>query len=340
MPPVSDPSHPASVPAAAPAPAAAAGLAYGLAAYLAWGVIMLYFAQIKMVPPALVLGHRIVWSVALLAVLLGLTGQFGEARQALKNPRVRLAMLGSTLMIAVNWYTFIWAVAHAQAVSASFGYFINPLVNVLLGVVLLKERLRATQLAAVALAAAGVGLMTWAVGGLPVVSLVLAVSFGVYGLIRKVAPVRPLVGLSIETAILLPIAVGYVLWSAGHGQTLFAWGDRVAVLLLLGGVITALPLIWFAAAARRLRLATLGLLQYVAPTCQLLIAVLVFGEPFTRLQFASFGLIWLGLIVFSADAVRTFRRRPDAAQPDGGPGERPPAVVAHGAGSVPCIEPT
>ena len=324
---------------AVPAPASTAGLCYGLAAYLAWGVIMLYFAQIKMVPPALVLGHRIVWSVVLLAVLLGVTGQYSEAWQALKDRRVRLAMLGSTLMIAANWYTFIWAVSHERAVSASFGYFINPLVNVLLGVVLLKERLRATQLVAVALAAGGVGLMTWAVGGLPVVSLVLAVSFGFYGLIRKVAPVRPLVGLSIETAILLPLAAGYVLWSAGQGQSLFAWGTKVGVLLLLGGVITALPLIWFAAAARRLRLATLGLLQYVAPTCQLLIAVLVFREPFSGLQLASFGLIWLGLIVFSADAILSLRRRPDPA-PAAAPQGTASAVPAGGPEPVPCMEPT
>jgi chloramphenicol-sensitive protein RarD len=294
-----------------------------------------------MVPPMLVLGHRIVWSVVLLAVLLGVAGQFGEAWRALKSRHVRLAMVGSTLMIAANWYTFIWAVSHNQGVNASFGYFINPLVNVLLGVVVLKERLRGIQLIAIGLAAAGVAMMTLTMGELPVVSLVLATSFGLYGLIRKTAPVRPLVGLSIETALLLPLAIAYVLWAAWHGQTLFAWGSKVGVLLLAGGVITALPLIWFAAAARRLSLVTLGLLQYVAPTCQLLIAVLVLGEPFDQKRLASFGLIWLALAVFSADAVRSFRRRSadrernQLAATTGVPGE-----AADRGGPLPAVEPT
>jgi len=297
----------------------AAGLVYACAAYLSWGFITLYFAALKAVPPILVLAHRIVWSVVFLAVLIAVYKQAAEFRRAVGNPRLRWAMLGSTVMIAINWYTFIWAVTNQQTVEASFGYFINPLVNVLLGVVVLKERLRPLQWIAISLAVAGVAVMGWYRGGLPVVSLILATSFGVYGLIRKTAAVGPLVGLSIETAILFPVALGFVAYSTFGGEPLLHWGPLVGVLLMLGGIVTAMPLIWFAAAARRLRLATMGFLQYIAPTCQLLIAVLVLGEAFTIWHLRSFGLIWVGLAIYSIDAAIAFGKRRTVVPPDRSP---------------------
>lgn len=287
----------------------AVGLLYAMAAYLSWGFITLYFAALKAVPPMLVLAHRIVWSVVFLTALLVVFKQGPDLRRAVRNGRLRWAMLGSTTLIAINWYTFIWAVTYRQTVEASFGYFINPLVSVLLAVIVLKERLRSLQWIAISFAVAGVAMMAWYRGGLPVVSLILASSFGLYGLIRKTAAVGPLVGLSIETVILLPIALGFVGVSTVRGEHLFAWGPLVALLLLLGGIVTAMPLIWFAAAARRLQLATMGFLQYIAPTCQLLIAVNVLGEAFTPWHLRSFGLIWAGLAIYSADAALTFRRR-------------------------------
>lgn len=278
-----------------------------MGAYLSWGFITLYFAALKVVPPLLVLGQRIVWSVVFLVVLLIVFRQGPDFRRAVRNGKLRVAMLGSTVLIAINWYTFIWAVTNRQTVEASFGYFINPLVNVLLGVVVLKERLRLMQWIAIGCAVAGVAMMAVHRGGLPMVSLILAGSFGLYGLIRKTAPVSPLIGLSIETALLFPLALGYVLWTTANGQHLLSWGPGIAVLLALGGVITAMPLLWFAAAARRLRLATMGFLQYIAPTCQLLIAVLVLGEPFSDGHLRSFGLIWVGLAIYSIHAAMTFR---------------------------------
>lgn len=294
----------------------AAGLVYACAAYLSWGFITLYFAALKAVPPILVLAHRIVWSVVFLAVLIVVFKQAADFRRAIGNRRLRWAMLGSTVMIAINWYTFIWAVTNQQTVEASFGYFINPLVNVLLGVVVLKERLRPLQWIAIGFAIAGVAMMGWYRGGLPAVSLILATSFGVYGLIRKTAAVGPLVGLSIETAILFPVALGFVAFSTFNGEPLLHWGPLVGVLLMLGGIVTAMPLIWFAAAARRLRLATMGFLQYIAPTCQLLIAVLVLGEAFTIWHGRSFGLIWIGLAIYSIDAAMAFGKRLNATSRD------------------------
>jgi chloramphenicol-sensitive protein RarD len=293
-----------------------AGLAYGLAAYLSWGFVPLYFWLLKDVPPEVVLAHRVVWSVGFLGLLLAQQGQLRAVARCLADRRALLVLLGSTLMIAANWYTFIWAVSHNHVTEASFGYFVNPLVNVLLGVVVLKERLRPAQLAAIALACVGVAVRTGRLGGLPVVSLVLAGSFGLYGLLRKVVAAGPLVGLSVETLLLFPVCLGYLLVAGpaigggGPAAALTAWGPGVGVLLVASGVVTAIPLLWFAAAARRLRLTTIGFLQYLAPTCQLLLAVLAFGEPFAAGDLAAFGCIWLAIGVFSADAVRAVRGRP------------------------------
>jgi chloramphenicol-sensitive protein RarD len=309
----------------------AAGLAYGLAAYLAWGFIAIYFKQLKEIAPLVVLSHRVIWSVAFLVLLLIVQRQLPDLLRCIRQPRTVLLLLGSTAMIGVNWYTFIWSVSNGHVVEASFGYFITPLISVLLAVVVLKERLRAGQLVSTLLAVLGAVVMSYYLNGIPVISLTLAISFGMYGLLRKVATVGPLVGLSVETALLFPVALGYLLFSNERNVGLFDHGNGIAGLLMLGGVVTAFPLLWFAAAARRLRLATLGFLQYLAPTCQLLLAVVAYGEPFTPWHAASFGLIWLAIAVFTVDAARALRGECDGmheSDPESVPQPSLPAQVS------------
>jgi chloramphenicol-sensitive protein RarD len=288
-----------------------AGLAMGLGAYLSWGFIALYFRLVRHVPPVGVVAFRVLWSVLFLALLLTALGGWPDVRRAIRSRPTLLALGASSLLIGVNWVVFVWAIEHAQLVQASLGYFINPLVSVLLGLTFLKERLRPTQWAACALAAVGVMVLTASVGRLPWVALALAFSFGFYGLMRKTAPVGALVGLSVETALLAPLSLAYVLLSPRTAGL----SPGTHGLLALAGPVTALPLLMFAGAARRLKLSTIGFLQYLAPTCQLLLAVLAFGEPFTRVQAVSFCLIWAALAVFSVDSAMAFRRRAARATP-------------------------
>ncbi len=286
------------------------GVMYGLGCYLWWGIAAIYYKAVSHVAAPEVLAHRIVWSVMLLTLLMKLKGRWPVAIHALKHRGVILSLVGSTVLIAINWFTFIWAVAHDQIVQASLGYFINPLVSVMLGYVFLGERLRAWQWLSVCLAVSGVVFMTYGLGGLPVISLILACSFGLYGLLRKTSQVDSLVGLSVETTLLLPLAVGYLVYRAWSHQLMFGHDTRLTdILLALSGVITAVPLLWFVSAARRLRLATMGFLQYLAPSFQLLLGVALYHEPFTRTHLISFGLIWIGLTVYSIDAVIKTRSR-------------------------------
>jgi len=295
-------------------PRSAPGIAFGLAAYLWWGLCPVYFKAVAHVPPLEVLAQRIVWSLVLLMILMWRRGRLAELRLAVRQPRVILALSLSTVLVAVNWFVFIWAVTNGQLLQASLGYFINPLVNVLLGMVVLRERLRRWQWLSLALAVVGVVALGLRLGELPVISLVLAFSFGIYGLIRKLVDVGATAGLTIETALLTPLAlVAMAIWN-GQGILVFGHLDRgTDGLLMLSGVVTALPLVWFAAGARRLRYATMGFLQYVAPTGQFLLAVLAYQEPFSREKLLSFGLIWLALAIYSADAVLSRRRGRGAA---------------------------
>jgi chloramphenicol-sensitive protein RarD len=306
---------------------ARAGFAYAMAAYLSWGAIPAYFKLLTHVPPLVILSHRIVWSVAFLSMVLTAQGKWNEVRAALRARRTMLALLCSTALIATNWFVFIWAVTNGRLLQASLGYFINPLVNVLLGVLVLRERLRIGQVVSLLLAAAGVGVLTVTTGGVPWIALTLATSFGLYGLIRKVTPVAPLAGLSVETALLfvpsLLVATG-VLTAPGNPAvraTSFAGGTYA--LLAVAGVITALPLLWFSAAARRLRLSTMGFIQYVAPTSQFLLAVLVYREPFTSHQLSSFALIWAALAAYTVESILNARRDRTA---EGATGEIPPCI--------------
>lgn len=290
-----------------------AGLVFGLAAYLAWGFVPAYFKLLAHVPPLVVLCHRVVWSVLFLGALIAVQRRGSDLWACARRRPVILALLASTAFIAVNWYVFIWAVSNGRVLQASLGYYINPLVNVLLGMVFLGERLRRGQAVGLGLATAGVVVMAASVGQLPWVSLALAFSFGLYALVRKVAAVGPLVGLTIETTLLLPIAVVVLAgpklgWFGPIGPAGGAWGPRTYVLLALAGVVTAIPLLWFAAAARRLRLSTLGVLQYLAPTCQFLLAVFAYGEAFRWWHGVSFGLIWAALAVYTWDSIRAYRQ--------------------------------
>lgn len=284
------------------------GVIYGLAAYLWWGFVAIYFKAVKEVPPLEVLTHRVIWSIVLLTLLLRLYGRLPEALRVLRERKVFLTLCITAALLACNWFTFIWAIINNQLRDASLGYFINPLVNVLMGYVFLKERLRPWQKLSVFLALAAVAFKTVALGQAPVVSLVLAFSFGTYGLIRKTAKVGGLVGLTIEVLILLPIALVYGAYltvsDQGHFGTV---STSLTLLLVLGGAITAVPLIWFTNAAQRLRLATLGFLQYLAPSLQLLLAVVLYHEPFRGADAISFAVIWTALGIYSLDTWRASR---------------------------------
>lgn len=281
------------------------GLGYGLAAYISWGLAPAFYKLLGDVSPIQILAHRVFWSVLVLIPMLFYRRLWREVGVALRNRRTFLTLLASTALISTNWFTFIYAVGTNQVVQSSLGYYMNPLVVVLLGVVFLKERLRAWQVVSLSLAGAAVVILTVAQGRLPVISLTLAISFGVYGYLRKMVNAGPMVGLFIETLVLLPVAgslIGVEVFQRGFsrpGMTYFWLGCT--------GVITALPLLWFANAAKRLRLATMGLLQYFAPTISFLLAVVFFREPFTFMERVAFPMIWVALVIYSVDSYFGYR---------------------------------
>jgi len=281
------------------------GAWYGFLAYGFWGLFPLYFKTVAEVPALEILAHRILWSFLVLAVLVAVTRRSDEIRTILANPRTALMLLGSTLMIATNWLLFIVSVNTGRVIESSLGYFINPLVTVLLGYLFLSERLRGPQRASLLLAGAGVALLVALNGRVPWISVALAVTFAFYALLRKMAPVESLAGLTFETGILGPAALCYIAWGAVSGNGSFLTGiARFDRLLPLAGIITAVPLLLFGVAARRVRMTTLGFLQYVTPTGHFLLAVFVFGEPFGKGDLAAFLMIWAGLAIYSVDAVR------------------------------------
>lgn len=287
-----------------------AGLLYGVGAYLLWGVMPLYFKLLTEVAPTEIVAHRILWSLLFLGVLATIWRRWPAIRAAASSGRVLITLTVSALLIAVNWLVYVYAVVSGHVLEGSLGYYLNPLVNVLLGVVLLKERLSRPQIVAVALAAAGVMVLAAGAGSGLWISLVLAASFGCYGFLRKVAPVDSLEGLWIETLVLAPVAFGWLLWLQAAGDLgFFRVGVDVALLLALGGAVTAIPLLMFTAAARRLPYSTLGFLQYIAPSMQFLLAVLAFGEPLTAAHLLCFGAIWTALAIFTIDGWRLARQR-------------------------------
>ena len=284
----------------------AAGVAYAASAYLTWGLFPLYFHALAGVPAPEILSHRIVWSLVFLAVLVSALGRWPGVLAQLRSPRTLAALSVTAILIATNWLTYIWAVNSGRVLEASLGYFVNPLVTVLLGVIFLREPLTPRQIVAVALAAAGVLALVVRAGRLPWVALVLAVTFGLYGLLRKRVPIEAVPGLLGEVAVLAPLAL---LCLATLPAPHFGAGPRYTALLAASGIVTALPLIWFAEGVRRLRLSTVGLLQYLNPSLQFAIAVFLFGERFTGAHAVAFGCIWVSLALYTAEALSASRRQ-------------------------------
>lgn len=280
------------------------GIAAGAGAYLLWGFLPLYFRLIDHVSALEVVANRILWSLLLLIAVLAVRGMLGDMVRLMQKPRMVLALTATAALIAVNWLGYIWAVNNGHVVAASLGYFLNPLVNVLLGSVVLKERLRPYQWLAVGLAATGVAVLAASALDTLWLSLALALSFGFYGLIRKIVSVSAQLGIAAETLILTPLALAYLGWLAQQG-TLVLGSDRVTdVLLMLSGLLTTVPLILFAVAAKRMAYSTLGLLQYIAPSLQFLLGLFVFEEELSTGQLWSFGLIWAGLGLFTVASLR------------------------------------
>ena len=285
------------------------GVVYASLAFVWWGLFPLYFRIVAGVAPAEVLAHRIVWCLLFLLALLGWRRQWAWLPKLLRTPKVLGAFGVSALLIAANWMTYIWSVGNGHVVDASLGYFITPLVNVLLGTTLLHERLRRAQWIALALAGLGVAWLTAQAGHPPWIALLLAVTFGAYGLMRKVATLGALEGLTLETLLLAPLALAALSFWASQGSGTFPAPDLATNLWLIGlGPVTAVPLLLFAAGARRLSMTTLGVLQYVGPTIQFVIALAVFREPFAWTRLVGFVFIWLALAIYSADGWRRSRQ--------------------------------
>jgi len=289
-----------------------AGVVYALLAYGAWGFVPIYWKWLTHLPPAELLSHRVLWTVVFCALLLTALRRWNEVRDALGRRRERFIVGGAALLLGTNWLIFLWAIATDRIIDTSLGYYLNPLVNVVLGVGLLGERLRRAQGVAVGLAALGVTGLVIDHGGLPWISLALAGTFGAYGLAHKLTTgVRPIPRLWIEATVLSPIAAGFLAFFVEPaGGALVTEPVPTRTLLVLAGPITALPLLWFASAARRLPLSTLGLFQYIAPSLTLLIAVFLYAEPFTRAHGFAFACIWFALALYTWDTRQA--TRPDA----------------------------
>jgi chloramphenicol-sensitive protein RarD len=283
------------------------GYLYGFAAYALWGFVPLYFKLMRSAGPLEILAHRVVWSVVFLALILLLVGGFGFLRRL--RPRVLLAIAAASVLVGANWGIFIYGINSDRVVEASLGYFINPLVTVLLGVVVLRERLRPWQWLAVGVGTVAVVVLTVDYGRLPLIALGLAGSFGLYGLVKKRLGLPAAEGLFVEASLLAVPALAYLWGLAADGAATFGSGPGHTLLLVASGVITAIPLLLFAGAANRIPLTALGILQYVAPMLQFLLGVLVFHEPMPVARLAGFGLVWLALLIFTVDMLRTARQR-------------------------------
>ena len=287
------------------------GVIFAFLAYTMWGLFPLYFKLLKAVTPLEILSHRVIWSLAVMVVILLVKRHWAWLWALRTQPRVVGRYAASTGLLAINWLTYIWAVNHDHVLDGSLGYFINPLVVVLLAALVLGERLRPVQWVAVALAAAGVAWLTWQAGHPPWIALALAFSFGFYGLLRKTSPLGALEGLTLETLLLFPLALAYLGWLAAQQQNVFlAASPGIQLLLVLAGPLTAVPLLLFGAGARRIPLSLLGLLQYVSPTLQLLLGVWLYNEPFAGPKVAGYVLIWIGLVLYSAESALRLQRAP------------------------------
>ncbi len=295
-------------------------------AYILWGVFPLYIKQLTAVPALQVVAHRSWWSLVFVFGLLALTRRLGWLKAALADRHTLRVFAASAALLSANWLVYVWAVTHGRIVDASLGYFINPLVNVVLGVLVLGERPRPLQWTAVAIAAAGVAWLVLGAGEWPWIAVVLAMSFGLYGLLRKTAPLGAAEGLALETLLQAPLAGGLLLWWAWQGTGAMQPGDPATSLwLLCAGPFTAVPLLLFAIGARQVTLATLGLLQYLGPSLQFLIGVLVYGEPFGLDRAVGFVLIWAALVLYTGESIWRWRAGTvgTVALPGQRPGTRP-----------------
>jgi chloramphenicol-sensitive protein RarD len=284
------------------------GVVYASSAFLIWGISPIYWKAMRVVPALEIILHRIVWSFILLLPLIIILRRWQEFVDALKNYRTLLILLFTAMIVGGNWLLYIWAVNNDYLLQASLGYYINPLVNVVLGMIFLKERLRMLQIVAVLLATAGVIYLTAYFGSFPWIALTLALTFGFYGLIRKVAPVGALVGLTVETLLLSIPALVYIVYLDSQGQgSIFRVSLKLDLLLMGCAPLTAIPLLFFTLGARRLYLSTMGLLQYIAPSCMFILAVFLFREPFAMAQVWTFILIWTALAIYSMDSMRYYQ---------------------------------
>ena len=293
--------------------AAARGFLFALSSYLLWGVLPFYMKAVAHIPSAEVVAHRIVWSVPIAAALLVWLGRTADIKVALRTPRMLALAALTAALITMNWCIYVWAIAADRALETALGYYINPLLSVFLGAVVLGEKLNRAQMVAIGLAVLAVGLLTWESGGLPWVSVALALTWGVYALFKKTLPIGPAQGFFLEVLLLSIPALGYIIWLEGTGAGHFGRTGVGDVWLLLGcGLVTAVPLILFANGAKLLRLSTIGIMQYIAPTMIFVIAVFIFREPFTSERAVAFALIWAALAIYSWSMFSS--RTPNAAE--------------------------
>jgi len=286
------------------------GVVLAVLAYLLWGAFPLYFKAVQSIPPADMLAHRVLWSAVFVWILLATQRRWHWIERVFAEPRVLATFTLSALMVSLNWGVYIYAVAAGHIVDASLGYFINPLVSVMLGAVVLRERMRPVQWFAIGCAAVGVAWLTWVAGRPPWIGLVIAISFALYGLLRKTAPLGSMEGLMLETAIIAPLAIGYLAWFADTAGAASPYGPTALVLLVAAaGPVTAMPLLLFGAAARKIPLSVMGVIQYIAPSLQFLLAIYVFHEPFDPHKALGYIAIWTGLAVFTAEALWLASRR-------------------------------
>ncbi|HEY5983820.1 MAG TPA: EamA family transporter RarD [Anaerolineales bacterium] len=274
------------------------GISYAIAAYLIWGLFPLYWKQLEGIPALQLIGHRIVWSFALLANVVALTGQPRQLLRALDARAIRI-YIAAAVLISINWFAYVWAVTNGMIVEASLGYYINPLFSVLLGLIFFREHLRRRQWIPIGLATAGVLYLTATLGSFPWLAILLALTFGLYGAVKKAAPLGALFGLTTETGLLFVPALAYLVFCDTHGTGAFLHASLAQDILMAGaGIVTAVPLLLFAGAAMRVPLNTIGILQYMTPTAQFLLGVLLYREPFPISRFIGFGIVWLALVLF------------------------------------------
>ena len=287
------------------------GLLAVVVAFLIWGLLPLYLKPLHLIPALQIMSHRLLWCCLFVLAWMAARGELGGIRSALAAPATRYRLVATAILISINWLVYVWSVNNGHVLEASLGYFINPLVNVLLGVLVLRERLNRAQWTAVAFAGLGVSWLTWVSGAPPWIAIALALSFSSYGLIRKLIPVDAITGLATETLLIAPLGAAYLIWLEWHGQgALGHAGTAINIMLVAGGLITAIPLALFSFGARRIPYSTVGLIQYIGPTMQLLLGVFLYQEPFTQARALGFGLIWMALAIYAGDGLIRAQRRP------------------------------